>query len=138
MLSEQKIIEQKSSNLILTGTKGDGSVSDMQLVTSICTELEVKIAEKDFITRRIGNAHAETGFQILQIKFNSGEHRKALLQRAKKLRESLNFKNVYIQPDLTKSEREMQFKLREEKRRLQAENPRKSYRIKNGHVSEVT
>ena len=50
---------------------------------------------------------------------------KALLQRAKKLRESLNFKNVYIQPALTKSEREMQFKLREEKRRLQAENPRK-------------
>ena len=84
------------------------------------------VVPSDYDTRRIDNAHAETGFQILQIKFNSAEHRKALLQKAKKLRESLNFKNVYIQPDLTKSEREMQFKLREEKRQLQAKNPRKN------------
>ena len=137
LISEQKIIEEKSSNLILTGTKGDGPVSDGQLVSSICSELDVKIAEKDFTTRRIGSAHAETGLQILQIKFNSAEHRKALLQRAKKLWDSLNFKNVYIQPDLTKSERELQYKLREEKRRLQTENPQKSYRIKNGQVLEV-
>ena len=65
LITEQKIIEEKGLNLILTATKCDGSVSEVQLVTSVCTELEVQIVEEVFITRRIGNAHAETGFQIL-------------------------------------------------------------------------
>lgn len=132
---EEKRIESRALNVIVSGTKPVPDVSDYDLFSEIAEEIGVTVTDSDLELKRIGKAD-NLNRQLLLIKLSSAILRKQILQGATKLRLNNNFKDIYVQPDRTKSEREAQFKLREEKRAKIRDNPGKEFIIKDGQVTE--
>ena len=109
---------------------------DLDLVKQTAEEIDVTLKEIDFEPKRIGSFNESTGRQLLLVKFQSDIKRKEFLRKYKNLRSSNDFSQIYVDPDLTKSEREAQFQLRQERRTLQNKYPGKTFVIKTGRVEE--
>ena len=131
--SEEVQQAKKSMNLIISGTKPTDN--DTALVSNICRELNVN-ESKDCKTKRIGRKN-ENGFQMLLVSCANEKFRKDLLASSKKLSQIEAFKCIYINPDLTKSEREEQFNLRQQLKKARANFPNKKYMIKHGKIAEI-
>ena len=63
--------------------------------------------------------------------------RREIMTKAKTLKTSTQFKDVFIEPDMTTAEREEQYQLRQKLRKTRADNPDKDFRIKSGQIIEV-
>ncbi|KAJ8020007.1 hypothetical protein HOLleu_41827 [Holothuria leucospilota] len=74
--------------------------------------------------------------KFLSVELENKEAKNKVLQRAKKLKENVQYRDVYIRPDLTYRQRKEERKLREEMkaRVLKGE---KNLRIKNGQLVQV-
>ena len=109
---------------------------DLDLAKQTAEEIDVTSNETDFEPKRIVSINESTGRQLLLVKFQSDIKRKEFLRKYKNLRYSNNFSQIYVEPDLTKSEREAQFQVRQERRTLQNKYPGKTFVIRSGRVEE--
>ena len=113
--------------------KDTGTRDDMQLVNDIAKEIGVDLGGIEVSAKRLGKINSN-GYQLLCVKMNL-EKREEMLEKAKNLAGVQGYEGVFIQPDLSKTERNG-FKLREERRKMQIENPGKSFIIRRGNVIE--
>ena len=78
----------------------------------------------------------KNGKRILFVGLNCEEERNKLLIHAKKHKDIVDYKDVYINKDLTKSQPEQQKNLRQELRNKRNKNPTKTFTIKHDQVSQ--
>ena len=135
----QEQFEQKkrSKNLVLLGTKPDSETteaSDNRLVSDIAQFLNVNMK---FECQRIGKQNTE-GKQLLRIKCETEKMKWNLLKKAKSLKENERFKYVFIQPVLTKTERENRKIMVAELKEKRLLNPSTKYKIKGNQIVENT
>ena len=88
---------------------------DLDLVKQTAEEIDVTLNETDFEPKRIGSINDSTGRHLLLSKFQSDIKRKVFFRKYKNSRSSNDFSQIYVDPNLTKSEREAQFQVRQEK-----------------------
>ena len=109
---------------------------ELDLVKQTAEEIDVTLNKTNFEPKRIGSINDSTGRHLLLSKFQSDTKRKVFLRKCKNLRSSNDFSQIYVDPDLTKSERETQFQLRQERRTLQNKYPGETFVIRSGRVEE--
>ena len=73
----------------------------------------------------------------LKVFFKLEKSRNLVLSKATSLRRNRAYDGVYIVPDLTKLQRERDFRLREKLRDLKVKHPNKHYTIRNGQIKEA-
>ena len=93
------------------------------------------VATDGLTTKRIGKVN-EDGLQMLLVTLGSADERNNLLKKARLLRDKEKYKNIFLQPDLTKDERARQYTLRCDLRKIREENPDNEYIIRAGKVVE--
>ena len=96
------------------------------------TEVCPRVRDSGVLT--IGKISEQNGKQLLLVKIKSQIKRKQFLRNSIKLRDNVFYSLVFVDLDLTKSEREAQYQLRVEKRTLQEKYSEKKFVIKNGKV----
>ena len=133
---EQLQQDSKRMNVIIKGSVPSNGSNDLDLVKQIAEEIDVTLNKTDFEPKRIGSINESTGRQLLLVKFQSDIKRKEFLRKSKNLRSSNDFSQIYVDPDLTKSEREAKFQVRQERRTLQNKYPGKTFVIRSGRVQE--
>ena len=101
--------------VIIKGSVPSNNSNDLDLGKQIAEEIDVTSKETDFEPKRIGSINESTGRQLLLVKFQSDIKRKEFLRKSKNLRSSNNFSQIFVDPDLTKSEREAKFQVRQKK-----------------------
>ena len=122
--NELKEREKRALNVVFNGAKDKEHV--LQFLRAADWETPAKILE-------ITTQSKKTLFIVTM---NSEKDKWTLIGKARKLSSFIeNLKNMFINPDLTKSEREIQFKLREEVRRKRGLG--ELVKISRGRVIEV-
>lgn len=122
-ISEIKEREKRRKNVIIHGVPE----STKEVLTDKRAEDEQKIKEilevigknevKPAYSRRLRSKDSSKPGPIL-VELNESATRNPLLLAAKKLRETTNYKSVYISPDLTEAERKLDYELRKERNDL--------------------
>jgi hypothetical protein len=117
--------EKRKKNVIIYGVPE----STQQVLTEKRAEDEQKISDilkfieksdvKPVYTRRLKSKDSSKPGPIL-VEFADASLRNPVLLAAKKLRTSEDHKLVYISPDLTEAERQLDYKLRQERNKLNA------------------
>ena len=134
VMNEISLRHRKRDFLIVTGLSESTSGSleerkrhDSNLIDEIVTVLKCDDFKPEDVTR-IGKI-SSTRPRLLRLKCTDSNARKILLVKSKELTRSQKFKQVYINPDLTHSQRERNRELREElkRRREQGENVKIRY-----------
>lgn len=116
---------QRQHSLIVTGLPepSSGSVeerdaSDRRAVAEVIGAIGVRHDVNSFRLTRIGKTHS-TRSRLLKVECESGSTKIEILQKAKLLRKSMNFKNVFINEDRTPQQqqewREVRQKLKHRK-----------------------
>ena len=138
-IREMEERHRRQDFLIISGLPDDraGSVEDRkQRDKALVSSLVQEIGHSEFVPvdmLRIGDLNTPSP-RLLRVKCPSKETRTALLYDAKNLRFSQAFKKVFINPDLTRKQRESNKKLRAEvKRRREAGE---TVFIRDGHLIE--
>ena len=103
----------------LKGRQDNTEESDNRLVSEIAESLKLNMKLE---CQRIGKQNTE-GKQLLRIKCETEKMKKYLLKKAKSLKENERFKYFFIQPDLTKTERENRKKMVAELKEKGLRNP---------------
>ena len=133
---EQHEQESKKLNLIIKGTTPISSINDHEVVAKIARSINVDIQSNQIETKRIGKASEINGRQLLLVKFKCLLKRKEFLRNSAKLKDTNDYSAVFVDLDLTKSEREAQYQLRLEKRLLENKYTDKAFVIRKGRVIE--
>ena len=134
--NEQVQQDNKKMTSVVKGSCPSESFNHHDLLKEINSEIGSSVDDQDFETKRIGKIHESNGRQLLLIKFKDAMKRKDILGNSIKLRVSSKYHNKFLDPDLTKSEREAQYQLRVEKRTLAQKYSDKKFIIKNDRVIE--
>lgn len=127
----QSIVEQiredndrisRKKNLVVRGLPEESGKSDSASFSELCAEtLGITLAPHCVSIKRVGQQH-ETRPRLLIVSFSDLRVRNEVLKKAPLLRTSTSRGgNVFINPDLTRTQLEEQFRLRQEVRRLRAE-----------------
>ena len=132
---EQNEQESQKLNLVIKGTAPSSS-TNKECVQKLAQTIDIVLDSADIETKRIGKISEQNGKQLLLVKFKSQIKRKQFLRNSIKLRDNAFYSSVFVDLDLTKSEREAQYQLRVEKRTLQEKFSEKVFVIKNGKVIE--
>ena len=82
---------------------------DVSLVKNIAQTLGVTL-QPTIECKRVGKV-SEDGFQLLVVDVKSEASKWNLIGKSKQLRSTENYSPVFLNPDLTKDEREAQWKL---------------------------
>jgi len=104
----------ESTQQVLTEKRAE----DEQKISDILKFIE-KSDVKPVYTRRLKSKDSSKPGPIL-VEFADASLRNPVLLAAKKLRTSEDHKLVYISPDLTEAERQLDYKLRQERNKLNA------------------
>ena len=75
--------------------------------------------------------------QLLLVKMPNPKVKWELIRKAKKLRDDTGFDGIYINPDLTPEQRNLQFETRNKPIELRQSNPLKQFWIKSGRIVET-
>ena len=134
VVREINLRTSKQSNLIISGVR-PSLQSDDDLVTNL---LHDELSLDVIVTKcsRIGKATANQSPRLLQVTLASINDVRAALRDAKKLRQSNNTyvkDHVYLNADLTREQRALDFKLRTELRRRRSAGEQ-NLAIRNGRV----
>ena len=124
----------RERNVIIYGTQASED-GDKELMHSIAGDIGVSLDGVKLTTQRIGKVH-ESGAQLLRVTLAKDKKRE-LLDNAKRLNSSTDYKQVFIRPDLTKAERQIQFELRKKLREIRESEPGKKWKIWRGKVIEI-
>jgi hypothetical protein len=138
---EEKAQESRNDNLVFTGLDVSGGQSAESLIKDVATELGIQQTPNMSVKLHLPAKPAANGLtakrSVTVVRFNDKGLRRQLLNRARDLRDSRRFGNVFINPDLTASEREADFHLRQELRAKRLANPAKHFLIRRGVVAEA-
>ena len=108
--------ENKKFNLVIRNlpetTKG-GNEADSNLLESLCNALDLEV--QTFTVTRIGKK-SEGKSRLLLARLPNLATKQQILSKSAKLRSKTTWRKVYVNPDLTRSERETQKLLRDELR----------------------
>ena len=133
---EQNEQESKKLSLVIKGTAPSSSTNDEECVQKLAQTIDIVLDSADIETKGIGKISEQNGKQLLFVKLKSQIKREQFLRNLIKLRDNAFYSSVFVDLDLTKSEREAQYQLRVEKRTLQEKFSEKVFVIKNGKVIE--
>ena len=122
---QESLQDSKRMIVIIECSVPSNDSNDLDLVKQIAKEIDVTLNKTDIEPKRIGSINESTGRQLLLVKCQSDIKRKEFLRMSKNLRSSNKFSQIYIDPDLTNSERVAQFQVRQERRKLQSKYPGK-------------
>ena len=110
---------ERMNNIMIHGVteKSDGSLQeridwDRSQILKVMDELGAPGVEIGYC-RRIGKARAN-GPRLLKVRVNDVAKKRDILQRARTLRNSVHFRNVFMHADLTPMQQEVDKKLRDE------------------------
>lgn len=87
-------------NLVISGVSEREGENDKEKCRQIFTVIGFDLNDNDFETNRIGRVKAD-GTRLVRVKFKEVMTRDSILQKAKDLRNQVNFKSVFINPDRT-------------------------------------
>ena len=125
VLSECEERKQRENNLIFSGIgeETDGTVHerrtrDEEKVKNILTHLKLEDVSPLSVSRIGKTTNGKP--RLLRVQMKSASLKKRALAVSKTLRSSDSYRQVYINPDYTKNEQEIQKKLREELKKLRA------------------
>ena len=130
--SEEREQERRACNVIISGSKA--AENGKELLQNILHETKT-VATDGLTTKRIGKVN-EDGLQMLLVTIGSADEGNNLLKKARLLRDKEKYKNIFLQPDLTKDERAREYTLRCDLRKIREENPDNEYIIRAGKVVE--
>jgi len=123
IIAEVESRDRRKTNLILSGlpVKEDGTAderkqSDLITVQTLFTTLDSSKTDAVSAVYRIGKMTSSRP-RLLKVVCNTFESKRSLLSKSKSLRNITQFKNVYINPDLTPLQQMQNKQLREELRR---------------------
>ena len=100
---------------------------------NLANNIGVELTTDDFTTRRFGEAN-----KVMEIKLNEKKKKAEILRNCRKLRDLTFYKGVFINPDLTKPERQQQFELRQLLKEQRKNNPEKTWKIYKNAIIETT
>ena len=108
----------RMTNVIVRGLpEGSGTVQeraqkDEKAVEDLLTAIEVRSGNVTGVKRlgKVKDGHA----RLLCVTFRDVSQKHEVLRKAKLLRDSSKFKRVYVQPDLTRMQQEIDWRLRKE------------------------
>ena len=127
-------IERRKLNLVVSGMPQSGEKSDAELVHELLEDPALQITGTVFVrdVQRIGNKG------LMLITFDSIENKRVVLKGAFHLRLSNipGHRDIYISPDLTKKQRQIEFELRSELR-LRRENGEVGLKISKGKIIQT-
>lgn len=132
---QDQLQENRKLNLIVSGTKPDDEKDDKLIVSEVSEALNVSLEGVRVETKRIGQVRQD-GSQLLRVKLNA-EARHELLIKSRDLKNFQSFRCVYIQPDLTREQQQIQYELRQDLRAKRQSDPQKIWKISRGRVIEV-
>ena len=131
LVREEQDRKERGGNVIVSGLVPDEGKEEVA-VREVAEELEVCLDGTKIEVVKLGK-----GVETKKILVKMSEEKKwELLKKAKELRNSTRFKNVFVQPDLTVAERKEQFELRVERREMMKKEPKKEWMIRMGKVVE--
>ena len=130
---EEKLQQSKEKNIIVTGVPTDGNTDDMGKVYEILTETtRIDPGQIKKVTRI--NTKRENAKHILRVELDDPRTKWEIIKNARKLRNNSNYREVYINLDLTKEQQERNFQLRTKLRTLRTTQPDKIHYIKFDEV----
>ena len=130
---EGKRQSSKENNLVIKGIIQ--SDEDNELVHKILTELKLELTVTVKDVKRIGRPDKDTGLKpLLLIELADKTEKLRVLKEANKLKNNDAYKNVYINPDLTRTEMESQFNLRAELKKRRNEKPDDIHYIRDDNI----
>ena len=112
---QDSLQDSKRMIVIIKGSVPSNDSNDLDLVKQVAEDIDVTLNKTDFEPKRISSINESTGRRLLFVKFQSDIKRKVFFRKYKNLRSSNNFSHIYVDPNLTKSEREAQFQVRQKK-----------------------
>ena len=127
--------ERRKTNLIVNGTKFKSESDDLEMLKNICSSLKVPMpvgAE----CKRVGKCD-DDGKQRLLVDVKDEKLKWRLIGKSKELGKSEAFKNVFLNPDLTRDERLIQFRLRKDLKDRRLKEPSKTFKIQKGKIIEL-
>lgn len=134
--NEEKMHQDIANNLVIYGSRpSDDAEKEMQLVREIGNAIDVNLDGVKLQTKRLGKIRSD-GSQLLRVTMLS-EKKGEFLKKAKELRKVDTFKQIYIHPDLTPGERQQQYLLRQELKKMRHDEPEKKWKILKNRVIEV-
>jgi len=141
-VEEEMEIERRKYNLIFHGIAEDETMSDGDIVRHVVAQgLKLDHTRHIEDIARIGKA-AEGKIRPIRVKVRTLESKKEILQRAKNLKDENSLKKIYITPDLTRKQQEIDKKLRDNLKRIRNDGePTAKIQggkvIKNGEGTQV-
>jgi hypothetical protein len=120
-VEEELEIERRKYNLIFHGIAADETMSDVDIVKHVVAHgLKLDHTRHVEDVTRIGKS-VEGKVRPIRVKVRSLESKKEMLQRAKNLKDNDMLKRIYITPDLTRKQQEIDKKLRDNLKKIRAE-----------------
>ena len=143
MANETKERDKRENNLVIFGLKesalsdkSQAIAEDKQNIELIMQKLNVKVNIKNVIKLKSNNGYKAPYVVIL----NDKSERNSVLKKAKELKKDKTYENVFINPDLTESERYKSKLLREECKKRNNDNIEKDdyyFGIRNDKVIRI-
>lgn len=127
---EAEEIAKRKANIMIKGLPA--SEDDQDSVSKLLSSLGV--SEKPTYVRRVGTEPDSP----LKVFFKQEKTRNFVLSKATSLCKNHAYNGVYVVPDLTKLQRDRDYRLREKLRDLKAKQPNKHFIIRNGQIKETT
>lgn len=132
-VDERLEIERRKGNLIIHGVPESNAEKDIDEVAKILGEgLKLDFTRHVDKMERIGR-EVEGRPRPIRMKIKNMDGRKEILSRAKNLKDTEEFKRMFISPDLTRRQQEADRELRQQLKRIR-EGGVQEARIKNGKI----
>lgn len=129
----------RKNNLIISGIPLPDDITtilahDTEVVNEIANDLNITMPLADIKIKRLGKIDEQKRQKILITLPN--ELRDSLLKKARYLRQLNRWDNVYISPDLTRDQQQVQYLLRCELRKKRIDEPDRKWMIYNNQIKE--
>ena len=129
-------VERRKLNLIVSGfSEHDDDFNEFLLLANNFHELSQPLLEEDIVSmERLGKSQGPSKPRLLRIQFNAASKRRMILTMGTKIKDKFRSVRplIYVRPDLTKAQQQMDKALRQE---LISENKGKqNYKIQRGKI----
>jgi len=141
VVGELQMRERRRLNIMIAGAEEtkSGSIAERKAAdTEYCQHLFETIGVSPITIKdvsRIGKL-VDGRKRLLKVSLDSDDSKRCILTSAKQLRKSEAYRNVFVKPDLTPFQQELDYRLRMELRDRKNADPDKEFVISNGKVVE--
>ncbi len=134
-MTEKLDIERRKNNIIVHGVTEDGDTSDIEKIESIFRHgLRILPDRHVEDVQRVGHGtNDKSKIRPIRIKLKSMESKYEILRHAKELKDSTEYKKIYVSLDLTRKQQVIDKELRQQLKHIREEGE-KDAKIKAGKV----